>query len=101
MIDRFSKKVEKDENIRKEIETVTKTVNIDLGEEAYNFKLEHAQIAGLNEGLSEKADITLKTTPENFNALVEGTLRPMKAYITKKISIKGRIDDIMHLRNLF
>lgn len=101
MIDKFSKKVEKDENIRKEIESITKTINIDLGEETYNFKLEHAEIAGLNEGLLEKADITLKTTPENLNALVEGTLRPIKAYITKKIIVKGRIDDIMHLRNLF
>ncbi|MCQ2052620.1 MAG: SCP2 sterol-binding domain-containing protein [archaeon] len=101
MIDKFCRKVEKDEKIRKEIEIITKTVNIDLGEETYNFKLEHAQIAELSEGLSEKADITLKTTPENLNALIEGTLRPMKAYITKKIIVKGKIDDIMHLRNLF
>ncbi len=101
MIDKFCRKVEKDEKIRKEIETITKTVNIDLGEERYNFKLEHAQIAELNDGLSEKADITLKTTPEHLNALIEGTLRPMKAYITKKITIKGRIDDIIHLKNLF
>ena len=41
------------------------------------------------------------TTREYLQELIDGTLRPMKAYVTKKIRIKGKIEDIMHLKALF
>lgn len=101
MIDKFHRKMEKDEEARKQVEPIHKTINIDLGTESYSFVLDHAQIKDFKEGLLDEADITLTTTPENLDAMIEGTLRPMKAYITKKISIKGKIEDIMHLKKLF
>ena len=48
----------------------------------------------------ETADITIITTPENLHLLVEGELRPMRAYVTRKIVIKGKIEDILHLKSL-
>jgi len=101
MIDKFHRKMAKDEEARKEVEPVRKTVNIDLGTESYSLRLEHAEILDFKEGMIDGADITLKTTPEYLGALIDGTLRPMKAYVTKKITIKGKIEDIMYLRKLF
>ena len=32
---------------------------------------------------------------------MNGTLRPMKAYVLKKIKIKGKLDDLMFLKKFF
>lgn len=101
MIDKFHRRMAKDEKARAEVEPITKTLNIDLGEEQYHMKLEHAQVTVFEEGLLEEADITLITKPEHLDALIEGTLRPMRAYVTKKIVVKGKIEDIMHLKKFF
>ena len=101
LIDKFHRKMEKDEEARKKVEPVKKTINIDLGEEKYSFRLESAKIQDFKQGLIDQADIVVTTTPENLDALIEGTLRPMKAYVTKKITIKGKIEDIIHLKSLF
>ncbi len=101
MIDKFHRKMEKDAEARAKVEPVTKTINIDLGEEVYSVKLEKAHLDDFKPCLLESADILLKTTPEVLDALIEGTLRPMRAYMTKKITVKGKIEDVMHLKSLF
>ena len=101
MIDKFHRKMAKDEKARAEVEPIEKTFNVDLGEESYHMRLKNAQIVEFEEGLLDKADILLKTMPEHLRQLVEGTLRPMRAYVTKKITVKGKIEDILHLKKFF
>ena len=101
MIDKFHRRMAKDEKARAEVEPIVKRFNVDLGEETFHMKLEHAQVTEFEEGLYDEADILLRTKPEYLQQLVEGTLRPMRAYITKKITIKGKIEDILHLKKFF
>ena len=102
MIDKFHRRMDKDEKARAEVEPYVKTLNIDLGEETYHLKLEHARVTEFGEGMyEENADIYLKSTPENLEALINGTLRPMRAYMMKKIILKGKIEDLMHLKKFF
>ncbi len=101
LIDRFAQKMEKDEEARKDVEPLIKTVNIDLGTEQYSMKLEHAAISEFKPELRPEADLLLTTTPENLQAIIDGELRPMRAYITKKITIKGKIQDLMFLKKFF
>lgn len=101
LIDKFHRKMEKDPEVKKKVEHLQKIFNLDLGDEKYTMKLKDARIYEFTETLDPEADVTIITTPENFQALVEGTLRPMKAYVTKKITVKGKIDDLMFLKNLF
>ena len=101
MIDKFHRRMEKDADARAKVEPVAKTLNIDLGEEVYSLRIENAHIHDFIPSLLDQADIVLKTTPEVLDALIEGTLRPMRAYMTKKITVKGKIEDIMHLKSLF
>ena len=101
LIDKFHRKIEADENLRKEVVPLVKTFNLDLGEEAYSIKLKDARIYDFEPKLLDDADVTLITSPENLKGLIEGTLRPMKAYVLKKIQIKGKIDDLMFLKKLF
>ena len=93
--------MEKNEDIKKEVMPLKKTINIDLVTEKYSMKIENAQITNFKDELLEEADITLISTSENLQALIDGTLRPMKAYIMKKITIKGKIQDVMFLRKFF
>ncbi|MCL1983802.1 MAG: SCP2 sterol-binding domain-containing protein [Methanomassiliicoccaceae archaeon] len=101
MIDKFHRKAESDGKLREKLEGVVKTINIDLGDESYSLKLDNAQITDYKEGKTENADITFTSTPENLQALIDGTLRPMKAYFTKKFTVKGKFEDLMHLKSLF
>jgi len=101
LIDKFHRKMEKDEQARAEVMPLKKTVNIDLGTEHYSLRLENAQIEDFEPVMISGADITLITTPENLQALIDGTLRPMKAYVTKRIVVKGKIQDLMFLKKFF
>ena len=101
MIDKFHRKMENDEKVRAEVEPVHKTVNINLGTEFYSMLLDKAEIKDFKEELTDGADITLITTPEHLQALIDGELRPMRAYLTGKIKVKGKLQDVMHLKKLF
>lgn len=102
IIDRFHAKMEKDPELKKEVMPLVKSINVDLGEgEQYAFKLKDAQVYYFEPGLLEEADLTLTSTPEVFEQLIDGSLRPMRAYVMKKVKIKGKIDDLMFLKKLF
>lgn len=101
VIDRFHKKMEKDPELKKDVQHLVKVFNLDLGDESYTLRLKDARIYAFEEGLDENADVTVITTPDNLRGLIDGTLRPMRAYVLKKIQIKGKIDDLMFLKKLF
>ena len=101
VIDKFHKKVESDPELKKELMPIKKTINMDLGEEAYGFRIEDAHVKEFRTELMDSADIIVTTTPENLRNLMNGTLRPMKAYVLKKIKIKGKLDDVMFLKKFF
>ena len=101
VIDRFHAKMESDEKIRKEIEHLEKSFNLDLGDERYSLKLKDARIHHFEPELLEDADVTVTTTAENLQGLIDGTLRPMRAYVLKKIQVKSNINDLMFLKKLF
>ncbi|MDR0523304.1 MAG: SCP2 sterol-binding domain-containing protein [Candidatus Methanoplasma sp.] len=100
-IDRFQSKVDSDEALRKELMPLKKTFNMDLGTEHYSMRLEEGGIRGFAPVLADGADVTIRTTPASLQALMDGTLRPMKAYITKKISVEGKIQDLLFLKKFF
>jgi putative sterol carrier protein len=100
-IAKFNAKVEKDENLKKELECVIKKANIDLGTECYSFELSCSKIRSLNIGMVENADVTITSDPKTVEDLITGKMKPMKAWALKKIRIKGSLDDVMRLRKFF
>ncbi|MDO5862304.1 MAG: SCP2 sterol-binding domain-containing protein [Thermoplasmata archaeon] len=101
VIDRFHRKMEKDPELKKEIAHLEKVFNLDLGTEGYTLKLKDSRIYEFNDTLDENPDVTVITTPENLQGLIDGSLRPMRAYVLKKIQVKGKIDDLLFLKKLF
>ena len=101
LVDKFNKKMAEDEKTRDEVKHLKKTVNIDLETEKYSLKLEDAKMFDFKAEIIEDADVVVTSTPENFQKLLDGDLRPMRAYLTKKITIKGKIQDLMFLKKFF
>ena len=101
LVDKVNAKLDKDEGMRNEVKDITKTFNIDLETEKYSFKMENAKISDFKAEALETADVTLITSVENMTKLLDGDLRPMKAYITKKVQIKGKFQDLMFLKKFF
>jgi putative sterol carrier protein len=101
LIDKFHRRMENDEQAREDIMPLKKTFNIDLGTEHYSMRLENARIEDFRPEMLDEADVTLFTTPESLQGLIDGTLRPMKAYVMKKITLKGKIQDLLFLKKFF
>jgi putative sterol carrier protein len=101
LISKFNSKVESDEKLRTEIGDMNKTVLIDLESEKYTFHLHDQRIDEFKQGDTDKPDITLISDPETFQGLIEGNIKPMKAFALRKVRVKGDIDDILRLRKLF
>ena len=100
-IAKFNAKVEKDENLQKELESIKKKANVDLGTENYSFELSGSKIHSLNEGMVPDADITITSDPKTVEDLIKGNMKPMKAWALKKIKIKGSLEDVLRLRKFF
>lgn len=95
---KFNKRIDEDESLRKELAHLNKTFTLDLDTEAYSMTLEDSKVKDFKPEALEDADVVVTSTPETVVALIEGDLRPMRAYITKKIKIKGKIQDLMFLK---
>lgn len=101
-IDRFNKKVEGDPNLKAELQGVKKVIQVEITDgEQYNFTLENAHVGELNKGATQNPDIRIIASSETLHQLRSGELRVMKAYATRKIQVKGSIEDLLRLRKFF
>ncbi|WP_019177552.1 SCP2 sterol-binding domain-containing protein [Methanomassiliicoccus luminyensis] len=101
LINRFNDKVDTDEKLRTELNGMDKKVLVDLETEVYNFHLASSKIQNLNTGSIDAPDITVMSDIETFRGIIEGKIKPMKAFALRKVKIKGNIDDVLRLRKLF
>jgi putative sterol carrier protein len=98
-VEKFRKRVEEDEELRNELQGVVKRVNIEVtGGEGYGFVLDNAEIKDLAKGGLDDPDITISATEEDLIALFKGELRPMKAWATKRLRLRGDLADLLRFR---
>ncbi|HQM66337.1 MAG TPA: SCP2 sterol-binding domain-containing protein [Methanomassiliicoccales archaeon] len=100
-IAKFNDQMQSDAQLREEIGSLRKCVNIDLGTEHYSFVLEDGRISQLEEGLLESPDIVVRSDPRTIDDLFTGKMKPMKAWALRKVVIKGSLEDVMKLRKFF
>lgn len=98
LVDKVNRKLSSRDDIKEEVKDLKKSVNIIVDDQAFSFRFENAEVVDFKCEALETADITLSASEENMNKLLDGELRPMKAYITRKITLKGNIQDIMFLK---
>ena len=101
-IDRFNKKAAEDPKLAQELAGVRKVVQVEVTDgDWYHFVLENSRVAGLQKGSTETPDIRVIASTETLQQLYSGELRAMKAYVTKRIQIKGSVEDLLRLRKFF
>lgn len=101
LIEKFNAKADNDESLRSELEGMDKKVLVDLGSEVYNFHLHDQKVHDFKEGRLENPDLTLTSDPETIRGIIEGKIKPMKAFALRKVRVKGDLNDVLRLRKLF
>lgn len=71
-----------------------------LGEEVHSVKVADNTVE-VTEGATEGANIQLTMTPEDFLALVGGSLNSQQAFLTGKLKIKGDMQLALKLQSVF
>ncbi len=63
--------------------------------------MHHQKVHDFQAGGLDNPDITLFSDPETIAGIIEGKIKPMKAFALRKVRVKGEIEDILRLRKLF
>jgi len=100
-IEKFRAKIAEDEGLRKELEGITRKINVDTTDnEGFSFSLDNGEIKDFRRGKVESAEITLHATTQDFKLLFTGELKPMKAWATKRLKFDASLDDVLRLKKL-
>ena len=101
-IDKFNAKTREDPELAKELEGVSKLIQVEVDDgDWYHFRLEGGAVDTLNKGAVENPDIRVIASTETLTKLWSRELRVMKAIVTKKLRVKGSIEDLLRLRRFF
>lgn len=101
-IEKFRNKIAEDEKVQKELEGITRRINIDvIDEEGFSFVLDEKDVKDFKHGKLDDADVRVTATEEDFIALLKGELKPMRAWATKRLKVKASLEDIMRVRKFF
>lgn len=101
-ISRFTQRVAEDENLRQELEGLTKRVQVELSDGGtYNFTLKNKHIDPVAVGPISDPDIRIISDSATLKGVLKKEIKPMKAWATRKIQIKGSFQDLMKFRKFF
>lgn len=101
-IDKFNAKAKEDPELAKELEGVSKLIQVEVEDgDWYHFRLEGGAVDTLNKGAVDNPDIRVIASTETLTKLWSKELRVMKAIVTKKLRVKGSMEDLLRLRRFF
>jgi putative sterol carrier protein len=102
-IDKFNVRVKEDPEFAKELQGVSKVIQVEVeGGDWYHFTLSDGAVDGPHKGeASGKPDIRIIASEETLTRLWTKELRVMKAFVTKKLQVKGSFEDLLRLRRFF
>ncbi|HZY91359.1 MAG TPA: SCP2 sterol-binding domain-containing protein [Thermoplasmata archaeon] len=100
LVDRFNRHADKTPAVREELAGLERTISIHLTDgPSYSVDLKDGRLQNLRTGNS-RADLTITTDSATFHGLVLKEIGPMKALVTRKLSIEGRLEDKLLFRKL-
>ena len=101
LVAHFNKKAESDEQLKEYVDGMERSIVFNLTDDkAYNTKLSNSQLSDVIEGGIDDAEIIIETDKATMLGLLDGSVKPMKAYATKKLKIKASLQDMMLMRKL-
>lgn len=102
VINKFNERAEKDEKLQKELDGVSRKIQMEFTDgKSYHFLLEDTKISDFGEGDIDSPDITIISDTETIQMLFNKEMGPMKALATKRLKLKGSLQDMLKIRKLF
>ena len=102
LMEKFNRKVSEDEKLQKELEGKNRSFLLELKEgKTFSWHLRNGKIEEFNEGKIENPDVRVISDEKTIMDLFEKKMGPMKALATKKLVLKGKIDDLLQLKKFF
>lgn len=102
VIDKFNERAENDEKLQKELDGVSRKIQIELTDgKNYHFMLENIRISDFGEGNIDSPDITITSDTSTIQGLFNREIGPMKALATKRLRLQGSLQDMLKIRKLF
>jgi putative sterol carrier protein len=101
LVDRFNRRVAKTPALADELRGVARTIAIRLGDAgSYAVDLADGRLQNLRSGAPARVDLLIATDLATFEGLVSKEIGPMKALVTRRLSIDGSLEDKLLLRRL-
>jgi putative sterol carrier protein len=101
VVDRFNRHAEKTPAMAEELDGIARTIQIHLTDAGtYSVDLAKGRLRNLRTGPASGADVRITTDVGTFEGLVRKEIGPMKALVTRKLSIEGSLEDKLLFRKL-
>ena len=101
-IDKFNARVKEDPELAKELEGVSKVVQVEVeGCDWYHFTLRDGAVDGPHKGETADPDVRIIASADTLTKLWTKELRVMKAVVTKQLRVKGSMEDLLRLKRFF
>ncbi len=101
MIQKFKKKMDDDESIKKKMEKFQRDILVDFESgNRYNFEVDGHEVSSIEKGSIEDPDITLSSSVETLRDLLDGEIGAMQAYASNKIKVDASLTDMMKFKKL-
>ncbi len=96
----FHRKWENDEAFRNGLKGKDRDIHIEFTDQgSWSLIVQDGELVTVEQGAPSDADVHLTTTSEHFIDVMNGDLSPMKAYLTKKISVDAGLRDILLVKS--
>ena len=101
LVDRFNRHAERNPGTAEELAGVERTIVVHLTDEGtYSVDLHGGRLTNLRSGGAARSDVKITTDSRTFQDLVAKEIGPMKALVTRKLSIDGSLEDKLLFRKL-
>ena len=101
VVDRFNRHAERNPAVAEELDGLERTISLRLTDGGtYAVDLVKGRLTNLRTTPGRKPDLTITTDSTTFEGLVRKDIGPMKALVTHKLTIDGRLEDKLLFRKL-
>ncbi|MGC2035043.1 MAG: SCP2 sterol-binding domain-containing protein [Thermoplasmata archaeon] len=101
LVDRFNRHADRTPAIREELSGLERTIAIRLSDgPSYAVDLKDGKLTNLRTADHLPANVTIQTDTKTFESLVTKEIGPMKALVTRRLTIDGTLQDKLLFRKL-
>ncbi len=101
LVDRFNRHADRNPAVITELAGISRTIAVRLTDGGnYAVDLREGHLTNLRSSAPGKADVTIITDTPTFQGLVKKEIGPMKALVTRKLTIEGTLEDKLLFRKL-